>query len=624
MDTRRFTYTTWKLFAVAACSLWSSTTFVHAQTSGISIAPLDPTLSVGQIQQFTATNAVKPTGVSSGGEYTCLGLSDGTVRCTGRNQFGQLANGTFENSSVLGVSSLTNISRVAAGDEFACALVRDGTVTCWGLGESGQRGDGTFTTFSSGPVSVNGLSGAVALGSGYAHACALLADATVRCWGEDIEGELGNGTTATPGIAAPVQVVGIAGAQAIATGSYHTCALLSNSSVKCWGRNDQAQLGDGTATSSSTPVDVSGLNGVTALAGGGAHTCALRSDGTIYCWGDNEFGEIGDGTTARAYGPVQVVGVNDAIAIAAGWRHTCALRADGTVWCWGQNACGQLGDGTTNDSSVPVKAVAVDSAVDITAGWWHHSCALRRDGSVRCWGENTWGQLGNGTTVGSPLAVSVTGTGVTWTSSNTAIATIDSTGLAHAVNSGATTITATDTSGAAASTTLRIRDRAALSVVLAGAGAGAVTSAPGGISCGTDCAELYDVGTTVTLTASPDNRSTFAGWSGCDSVSAATCTVTINAATTVTAAFNLKRFTLTVNKTGLAAGNGSVTSRPQGINCGTSCSSDYTIDTSVTLTAAPDLLFTGWTGCDTVAGTVCTVNMNANRSVTAKFVNVQF
>ena len=617
-----------KLLISSVC-LWLTVARPSAQNPSITVAPSNPILSVGGLQQFTATGAVTPTNVSAGGEYTCVGLSDGTVRCVGRNQFGQHANGTVDNSPVLDASQLTNVSHVVAGDEFACALLRDGTVTCWGLGESGQLGDGTFTQYSTVPVAVSGLASAVGLGSGYAHACALLADGTLRCWGGNIHGQLGNGTTADPtsgppGSAVIVAVTGIASAVAVTTGAFHTCAVLSDGAVRCWGLNDQGQLGDGTITSSSTPAAVNGLTSAAAIAGGGAHTCALLRDRTVRCWGDNEFGQLGDGTTERGYLPVQVAGLTNAVALTAGWRHTCALLADGTARCWGQNAFGQLGDGTIASSAVPVPVSGITGAAALTGGWWHHSCALLGDGTVKCWGANDWGQLGNGTTSTTPTTTPVTmiGSGITWTSSNPAVATIDGTGRATAIDSGATTITVTDTSGASASTTLTVRQRAALSVIRAGTGTGSVISSPAGIDCGTSCAALFDVGATVTLTPTPDSRSTFAGWSGCDTVSGDTCTVTIAAATTVTATFELKRFTLTVERAGLGADHGSVSSTPAGISCGTDCSESYTIDTVVTLTASPDLLFTRWSGCDAVSGTSCTVTMTSARSVTASFLAI--
>jgi len=304
------------------------------------------------------------------------------------------------------VGGLTTATRVTAGDEFACALLANGTATCWGLGESGQRGDGSFSTFALSPVAVNGLTGAVDLAAGYGHTCALLSNATMRCWGENREGQLGNGTTASPGTAQPVTVGGITGVSAFTTGAYHTCALLSNGTLRCWGRN-QGQLGNGTYTNSSTPVAVSGLSSVSAVSGGGAHTCAVRSDGTVWCWGENDFGQLGNGTTTTATTPVQVSGIAGAVGVATGWRHTCALVGSGTVHCWGQNQFGQLGNGTVTNRTTPVQVSGITGAVGVTAGWWHHSCALLGGGAVRCWGANDWGQFGNATRTSSSTPVTM-------------------------------------------------------------------------------------------------------------------------------------------------------------------------------------------------------------------------
>jgi hypothetical protein len=213
----------------------------------------------------------------------------------------------------------------------------------------------------------------------------------------------------------------------------------------------------------------------------------------------------------------------------------------------------------------------------------------------------------------------MSGTGVTWTSSNTAVATIDAIGRATGVGAGTTTITATDASGASASTTLTVVGAANLTVFRTGAGTGTVTSNPPGINCGTDCSEVYASGTVVTLTASAASGSTFAGWTGCDTVSGTTCTVTVSSGRTATAAFDLQRFTLTVNKTGLLASQGSVTSNPAGIDCGSDCSEAYASGTVVTLTAGPSMLFMEWTGCDSASGTTCTVNVSSAKSVAARF-----
>jgi hypothetical protein len=174
----------------------------------------------------------------------------------------------------------------------------------------------------------------------------------------------------------------------------------------------------------------------------------------------------------------------------------------------------------------------------VTAGWWHHACARLADGAVRCWGSNPWGQLGNGTTTGSTVPVPMALPGITWTSSNTAVATIDAAGRATGVAPGVVTITARDVSGATASTTLAVQPmRVTLTVTKTGwaQGLGTIDSTPGGISCGADCAADYDAGTVVTLTASPGVL--LSSWTGCDSVSGNTCTVTMSAARSVTATF---------------------------------------------------------------------------------------
>lgn len=616
-----------KVFLAGLCLIWLGATVRQiAQAPAMSVAPANPTISAGQTQQFTANGASSPTSVSVGGEFTCVRFSNATAQCTGRNQFGQLGNGSWTDSWVLEpVSGLTNVTSVAAGDEFTCALLADGTARCWGLGESGQRGDRSFGTFALTPVTVFGLTGAVALAGGYGHACALLNNATVRCWGENREGQLGNGTTANPGTAQPVTVSGITTARAITTGAYHTCALLDNGTVRCWGRNDQGQLGNGTVTRSSTSVAVSGLTGVAAVSGGGVHTCAVLTNGTVRCWGENEFGQLGNGSTVPAYTPVQVVGISNAVDVSVGWRHTCALLADGTARCWGENQFRQLGNGSSTNSSTPVAVSGISGAVGISAGWFHHSCALLGSGTVRCWGQNDWGQFGNNTTTDSSTPVTMHGTGVAWTSSNTTVATINAAGLATGVSPGTTTITATDSTGAAASTTLTVSGQAGqfnLSVVRSGAGTGTVTSSPAGINCGGDCTESYNSGTNVTLTATAAGGSTFAGWNGCDTFSGATCSVTMNSAKTVTATFNQQppqQFTLSVVRSG--TGTGTVTSNPAGINCGADCSESYSSGSSVTLTAgaASGSTFAGWSGCDASSGATCSVLMNSARTVTATF-----
>ena len=179
----------------------------------------------------------------------------------------------------------------------------------------------------------------------------------------------------------------------------HTCALVTSGGVKCWGNNYYGQLGNGTYNNWPAPVDVSGLNGgVTAISAGEQHTCALNGDGSIKCWGYNYWGQLGDGTIDDRITPVDVSGLNGgATAVAADGFHTCAL-AGGAVKCWGKNDVGQIGDGTTTTRLAPVDIVELNSGVTEIAAGQAHTCALTDNGGVRCWGDNDYGQIGDGST----------------------------------------------------------------------------------------------------------------------------------------------------------------------------------------------------------------------------------
>ena len=240
------------------------------------------------------------------------------------------------------------------------------------------------------------------------HSCELIGDGGVRCWGRNIEGQLGNGTLGTVVQALPVKVAGLSDAVALAAGQSHTCALKASGSVSCWGVNANGELGDGTRSSRPTPVLVTGLSNAVAIAAGIAHTCALRSDATAVCWGFNGDGRLGNGSVGGTSDlPVAVAGLTGATALAAGGRHTCALRVDGTMSCWGGNSYGQLGDGTTTPRPFRVSVNGISNAVAIAAGGLH-TCALSA-GIVQCWGYNGGGELGNGTGISSSLPVTVTG-----------------------------------------------------------------------------------------------------------------------------------------------------------------------------------------------------------------------
>jgi len=345
---------------------------------------------IGSVMQtpvrFNSTTTTQiVTGLTNGVSYTF------TVHAV--NALGNDSASSASSNSVTPVSP-----RIAAGDWHTCEIVNAGAVRCWGRNTAGQLGNGSFGD-SSTPVPVSGLTGAVAIDAGTAHTCALLAAGTVSCWGNNGNGQLGNGTTTNSPI--PVSVNGLTRVTALTVGSVSTCAVETGGAVKCWGYNQRGQLGDGTNTSSSTPVAVTGLgNAVTVAIGSNApgddHTCALVADGTVYCWGYGSDGELGNGQPFGSNTPVRVADISDATALDAGRVHTCALVPGGDAKCWGWGSLGELGTGFFGGSWTPVPVADVTGASAITAHS-DHSCVIVSGGVVQCWGANFRGQLGDGT-----------------------------------------------------------------------------------------------------------------------------------------------------------------------------------------------------------------------------------
>lgn len=338
--------------------------------------------------------------ISLGDSYSCALTTAGGVKCWGLNNFGQLGDGTFSNRTTpVQVSGLTSgVASISASRGHTCALTTGGGVKCWGSNSYGRLGDGTTATRNT-PTDVPGLtSGVASVTAGNYHTCAITTGGSAKCWGFNANGQLGDGTTTDR--LTPTQVSGLtSGVKSIGPGGEHTCAALNSGSVKCWGSNGHGQLGDGTLVNKSLPVDVSGLNNANYIVGGWGHTCALTSAGGAKCWGYNGYGQVGDGTFTSRSTPVTPIGFETgAVSISATYTHTCGSTTSGAARCWGYNFYGQLGNGTKNNTNVPYDVFLLSTGVNSVATGGGHSCALLTTGSVKCWGFNSSGQLGNGST----------------------------------------------------------------------------------------------------------------------------------------------------------------------------------------------------------------------------------
>jgi alpha-tubulin suppressor-like RCC1 family protein len=261
-----------------------------------------------------------------------------------------------------------NVEFVTAGSRHACALLEGGAVRCWGAG--GLVGDGTRSLRVE-PVPVKGLrAGVLALSAGTEHTCELSTSGHVKCWGENARGQLGLGSTVASLEPMPIPQLSEGVAQ-VSAGANHTCAVLSDGEVRCWGVNDQYQLGGGVASESLQPVPVKGLTeGIRNLAAGSGHTCAVTALGEVHCWGGNANGELGLGVVSVSVAqPSKVLGLPDPMMmVAAGRNHTCGVSVKGAVWCWGDNENGALGDDRSIDSPVPVAPARCSRTAMRTAG----------------------------------------------------------------------------------------------------------------------------------------------------------------------------------------------------------------------------------------------------------------
>jgi alpha-tubulin suppressor-like RCC1 family protein len=343
------------------------------------------------------------------------------VASWGLNNAGQLGDGTTtDRPRFVDVRAGTSVVQVAAGWalQFGHGLEArsDGTAWAWGGNGFGELGDGTTDSRLS-PVQVTGLTGVTQVAGGCIHSLALRSDGTVWAWGGNRFGELGRGTV-TDHEVTPAPVAGLAGVVKIAAGCEYSLAVRSDGTVWAWGANPVGELGTGGTASSAVPVQVTGVSRVTAIAAGWNSAVAVVAGGaSVWTWGDNESGQLGDGTLVTRTTPVRVtqLGTTHIAGAAAGGggrigAFTAILGTDGSVWAWGADNTGQLGNARTDTPATrPVNTIRAGSGITQIAAGANHMVALKSDGTVLAWGDNSAGELGTGSTTPVTGPVQVTG-----------------------------------------------------------------------------------------------------------------------------------------------------------------------------------------------------------------------
>ncbi|MBF0349387.1 MAG: hypothetical protein HQM11_00055 [SAR324 cluster bacterium] len=352
--------------------------------------------------------------LSGGGRHSCRIDASNAIQCWGRGDQGELGNGFTTNSMIpVSVYQITTARHITTGVGFSCAVLTDGTVSCWGNNTEGTLGNGE-TDNQSYPVAARGVTNAIQVSTGSLYVCAVLETGKGMCWGNLSYGSIITADDFTPGTGNPTpkEINGLSNVVQIAPGGVHACALISNGTVQCWGYGGLGQLGQGSTSSSETPVRVLEISDVKQITSGGVHSCALLKSGLVKCWGGGTYGQLGHGQTPeKQANPVDVSGITNATQITAGFYFTCALLQTGTVQCWGNGKSGQLGNETnTAIQSTPVDVSTLGDVLQISAGN-SHVCAVLNDLSMKCWGLGQNGQLGNGqnSSHNKPVAVQITG-----------------------------------------------------------------------------------------------------------------------------------------------------------------------------------------------------------------------
>ncbi len=426
---------------------WGGDASGQLGNGGASAGSQTPVQVLRGTQAGTSSFLQNLTQISAGLAHSCAVISDGSAFCWGDDSFGQLGNGTenesqapVQVSGVGGAGVLQNVTQISTGDAHGCAVTSDGSAFCWGDDTFGQLGNGAGNE-SQTPTRVLGVGGAgflqniTQISAGNAHGCAVMSDGSAFCWGADGSGQLGNGAAGNSQI--PTRVLGVGGTgflqniTQISVGNAHSCAVASDGNALCWGADGSGRLGNGGGSvNSQTPASVLGAGGVgflqnvTQISTGSAHSCAVGGDGNAFCWGSDGDGQLGTGgVSANSQAPAQVPTPGQSAThvlfaqVSTGGLHSCGVTAEGAVFCWGAAGGGRLGSGAAAGGPTPTQVLGVGgtgflrNVAHVSAGK-AHTCAVTNNGRVLCWGSDQFGQLGNGgASASSSTPVQVAGVG---------------------------------------------------------------------------------------------------------------------------------------------------------------------------------------------------------------------
>jgi alpha-tubulin suppressor-like RCC1 family protein len=352
--------------------------------------------------------------VSAGITHTCGVTAADRAYCWGGNSEGQLGDGTTtDRRKPRAVAGGLRFRFVSAGNQYTCGLTTNDRAYCWGSNIWGTLGEGSDVASRPTPVEVAGGRRYRQLRAGHTHACAVTLAEVTFCWGDNAYGQLGIGFASSTTAPVRVKTGGLVFRQVFA-GGWHTCGLTAEKRVWCWGRNDFGQLGDGARGIGLSPLAVAGGHAFTQLSAGLIHTCGVTTAGVAYCWGRGFRGALGDGTQSDRLAPVPVAGGLHFSGVSAGNSHTCGVTLANAAYCWGSNGWGQLGDGTYSGENglrtTPGAVVGGLKFARLSGMNGAHTCGVTLADRAYCWGDNSRGQLGDGTRMLRTTPVPVGGT----------------------------------------------------------------------------------------------------------------------------------------------------------------------------------------------------------------------